>query len=202
METEKTNVPPAQPSNEELVAFEKFRREYEQYDVSDVEEGATAHPLPNSTSLPAEAMPSLFHPITLRSKAPFQPISTEALPLKPDIRNPTPQNNRVSPRESEVLAIITREEISKQLHPLMESLNLLKREMTSRMETNIAHQNQILIILYHSKAFKKVLNAPSHKFNGKNAAEYAAWKKDLKSEIADLLLLPLKSYKFWRAAQI
>ena len=83
---------------------------------------------------------------------------------------------------------IARNEIASQLHPLIESLNLLKREMTSRMETNIAHQNQILIRLYQSKAFKQALNNPSNKFNGKDAAEYAAWKKNLKCEIADLLL--------------
>ena len=189
METEKTNVPPAQPSNEELVAFEKFRREYEQYDVSDVEEGATAHPLPNSTSLPAEAMPSLFHPITLRSKAPFQPISTEALPLKPDIRNPTPQNNRVSPRESEVLAIITREEISKQLHPLMESLNLLKREIASRLDAKIADQNQLLLRIYQNKAFKQAIKDSSFKFDGRDVIKYGPWKQDLKSETRDLVLI-------------
>ena len=54
---------------------------------------------------------------------------------------------------------------------------------------SLANQdNSISTRLHQSKAFKQALNDPSHKFDGKDAAEYAAWKKDLQSEIGDLLL--------------
>ena len=57
----------------------------------------------------------------------------------------------------------------------------------SRLSLN-NQDNQISTRLQQGKAFKQALNDSSQKFNGIDAAEYAAWKKDLQSEIADLLL--------------
>ena len=58
---------------------------------------------------------------------------------------------------------------------------------------SLANQDNLITTrLHQSKAFKQALNDPSHKFDGKDAAEYAAWKRNLKSEIADLLLTSIQ----------
>ena len=69
------------------------------------------------------------------------------------------------------------------------SQNSINQIFNSPSRLSLTNQdNQISTRLQQGKAFKQALNDSSHKFNGVDAAEYAAWKKDLQSEIADLLL--------------
>ena len=69
------------------------------------------------------------------------------------------------------------------------SQNSINQIFNSPSRLSLTNQdNQISTRLQQGKAFKQALNDSSHKFNGIDAAEYAAWKKDLQSEIADLLL--------------
>ena len=69
------------------------------------------------------------------------------------------------------------------------SQNSIHQMFNSPSRLSLTNQdNQNSTCLQHGKAFKQVLNDSSQKFNGIDAAEYATWKKDLQSEIADLLL--------------
>ena len=180
IEIEKTNAPPAQPSNEELVAFEKFWREYEDYMAP--EDGPTANPdyiglcrgqeinelVPNSTNT--------ILPISSTNTMPF---------------NSTPYHNIVLTRESDAhpaTVRIARNEIANQIHPLIKSINNLKRELSSSLDGKIANQNQLLIRLYQQKASKQDLKDNSINFDGRDNINYAPWKKDLEIEIRDLLL--------------
>ena len=90
---------------------------------------------------------------------------------------------------SQETARIARNEIANQLHPLMESLNLLKREIASRLDAKIADQNQLLLRIYQNKAFKQAIKDSSFKFDGRDVIKYGPWKQDLKSETRDLVLI-------------
>ena len=134
--------PPTQPSqevesgkigraHEELVAFEKLQRDYEDYMAS--EDGPTANP--DYIGLCQDLVPNSTNTIL--------PISTNSMPF-----NSTPHHNILSTRESDAHAAtakILQEEISKQLHPLMEIINALKQEISSRLDTSTVNQNQLLI---------------------------------------------------------
>ena len=152
----------------------KTKINYEDYMAS--EDGPTANPdyiglcqdlVPNSTNT--------ILPISSKNNMPFNSI---------------PHNDKVSSPKSEVLAMIAREEISKQLTPLIASIDVLKREISSRLDTNVADQNQILIRLYQQKAFKQALKNVTTKFDGRDIINFAPWKQDLISEIRDLVLTP------------
>ena len=56
------------------------------------------------------------------------------------------------------------------------------------MDSNIAHQNQLLLRIYQNKAFKQALKDNSIKFDGRDVINYNPWKNDLKNEIRDLVL--------------
>ena len=115
------------------------------------------------------------------------------MPFNPNIRYSTPQQNISSPRKDDAHAAtirIAKEEIFNQLHPLLESIKVLKREISTRLDANIADQNQILIRLYQQKAFKQALKNVTTKFDGRDIINFAPWKQDLISEIRDLVLTP------------
>ena len=68
------------------------------------------------------------------------------------------------------------------------SQNSIHQIFNSPSRLSLTNQdNQISTCLQQGKAFKQALKDSSQKFNEIDAAEYAAWKKDLQSEIADLL---------------
>ena len=163
--------PPSQPY--QVVEFEEFRREY---DMSPEE--ARRH-------YPSQENDLDFINCQINQNA---QKNSENMPLDSDIRNSTPHNNKVTPRESDVLAIIAREELSKQLNPLMASISVLKKELSSRMDSNIAYQNQLLLRIYQNKAFKQTLKDNYIKFDGRDVTNYNPWKNDLKNEIRDLVL--------------
>ena len=160
-------IPPSQPY-QDVVDFEEFRREY---DMS-----------------PEEAIrhyPSQENDLDFINRQISQNTQKNSKNMP---SNSTPHHNKVSPRESDVMATIAREEIAKQLHPLMEIINALKQEISSRLDSNIAHQNQILIKIYKNKAFKRALKDNAIKFDGRDVINYNPWKNALKNEIRDLVL--------------
>ena len=179
METEKTNTQPAQPSNEELVAFEKFRREYEDYMALEDGQAAITDYIGLRRDQENDLVPD--------STGTILPIfSTKTTPY-----NSASQHNIESARESDAHAAtarIAREEIAKQLHPLMEIINALKQEISSRLDTSTVNQNQLLIRLYQQKACKQALKDNSIKYDGRDIINYASWKKDLDNEIRGLML--------------
>ena len=63
---------------------------------------------------------------------------------------------------------MAKEEIFNQLHPLLESIKVLRREISTRLDVNTADQNQILIRLYQQKAFKQALKNDTTKFDGRD----------------------------------
>ena len=178
-------IPPTHPSK--LVDLETLRREYDDYMCPEVEDGATAHPK-SAGFRPGQDIVANSTNILPNVSTPFQTNSTKTTPFNPDIRNSTPHNNKVSPRESDVLATIAREEISKQLNPLVAGIEVLKREICSRLDPNIENQNKLLIRLYQQKAFHQAIKVTSTTFDGKDLIKYGPWKKDLQNEIRDLAL--------------
>ena len=67
-------------------------------------------------------------------------------------------------------------------------LETVSKPKTARIQKIIPNGFQVQIRRQQGKAFKQALNDSSQKFNKIDAAEYTDWKKDLQSEIQDLVL--------------
>ena len=59
----------------------------------------------------------------------------------------------------------------------MESINVFKGEISSRLDLNSGYQHQLLIRLYQQKEFKQALKDNLNEFDGRDNGQYAPWIK-------------------------